>query len=164
MRRLEDRILDLFRLAPSLRAAGAVLSGEAAAHVHLIAATGTQPSQPPRYPALAPARIEAILPAGAVGPSGIEPDQSAVAEALRPRLELFTCGLDIGAGEAVPALRREAVMAQLLGRAGLALGLAGILLRLANDPPIDVDEVREILKAARLGDRFQPLLELLHVA
>ena len=55
-------------------------------------------------------------------------------------------------------------MAQLLGRGGLVLGLAGSLLRLANDPPIDVDEVREVLKAARLGDRFQPLLELLQVA
>jgi hypothetical protein len=37
-------------------------------------------------------------------------------------------------------------------------------LRLANDPPIDPDEVRELLKTARRPERFQPLLELLNVA
>jgi hypothetical protein len=47
---------------------------------------------------------------------------------------------------------------------GFALALAGMVIRLANEPPVDVDEVRELLKAARQGDRFQPLLELLDVA
>jgi hypothetical protein len=58
----------------------------------------------------------------------------------------------------VPILSRDAVVAELLAQAGLALGLAGLMVRLC--PAIDPDEVRELLKAARQGDRFQPLLEL----
>lgn len=120
--------------------------------------------QAPRYAALAPRRLDAIFPTGADEPAGVEADRSAVAEVLRHRLDLYSTTVELSGGVRVTTLRREAVMAQLLGRDGLVLGLSGSLLRLANDPPIDVDEVREVLKAARLGDRFQPLLELLQVA
>jgi hypothetical protein len=44
------------------------------------------------------------------------------------------------------------------------LGLAGTLIRVCNQPAVDPDDIREILKAARQGERFQPLLELLSVA
>ncbi len=126
--------------------------------------SGTMAEQAPRYAALAPRRLDAIFPTGADEPAGVEADLSAVAEVLRHRLDLYSTTVELSEGVRVTTLRREAVMAQLLGRGGLVLGLAGSLLRLANDPPIDVDEVREVLKAARLGDRFQPLLELLQVA
>jgi hypothetical protein len=45
-------------------------------------------------------------------------------------------------GTRIPVLTREAVMAQLLSQGGLALGLAGALLRVVGDPLLDRDEVR----------------------
>ena len=100
------------------------------------------------------------MPAGADA-AGVEPDRGAVAEVLRARLDLFGTTVVLPDGERVPVLRREAVIAQLLAQGGLALGLTGVILAITG--PIDADEVREILKAARQGDRFQPLLELLDV-
>lgn len=87
-----------------------------------------------------------------------------MAAVLRPRLDLFTTNVTLADGTVVPTLTREAVLAQLLAQGGLAIALAGSIVALANRPPIDVDEVREILKAAGRGECFQPLLELLDVA
>ncbi|HEY3237448.1 MAG TPA: hypothetical protein VGJ84_22205 [Polyangiaceae bacterium] len=155
---------DVVLLTRALRSIGAVLSGESAAHLYLAAATSSRPGQPPRYSALPPQRIEAIVPAGAVEPPGVSSDRSAVADAVRPVLALFTRNVVLADGTEVPTLSREAVLAELLGRGGLAIGLAGTLMQLANDPPIEIDEVRELLKAARLSERFQPLLELVQIA
>jgi hypothetical protein len=94
----------------------------------------------------------------------VSSDRSAVADAVRPVLALFTRNVVLADGTEVPTLSREAVLAELLGRGGLAIGLAGTLMQLANDPPIEIDEVRELLKAARLSERFQPLLELVQIA
>lgn len=154
----------LRELAPRVARHGGVLSGEAAAHIHLAAATGSRCDDEPRYLALGPRRIEIILPVGGVDIAGVEQDVREVGDVLRSRLDLFSTTVRLPGGPDVQALTREAVLAELLSDGGLALGLAGMLIRLANDPPADVDEVREILKAARQGDRFQPLLELLEVA
>jgi hypothetical protein len=151
-------------IAASLRVVSGVLSGEAAAHLHLAAATRSVPGQPPRYCALAPRAIEAILPPDAPDLPGIERDRDRVAEVVAGRIESYAVELRLDDGTVVRGLSREAVLAQLLARGGLAIGLAGSLVRLADTPPVDVDEVRELLKAARAGERFQPLLELLQVA
>lgn len=151
-------------LAARLRAAGLVLSGEAAAHVHLAAATQSVPGEPPRYAALPPRSIEAIGTADAVQLAGIALDTSPVAGVVRERLDLFGQQVVLADGTAVPTLRREAILAELLARAGLAIALAGSVVGVARLPPIDPDEVRELLKAARQGERFQPLLELMDVA
>ncbi len=79
-------------------------------------------------------------------------------------MPLFAMQVALSEETVIPTLSREAVLAQLLDLGGLALGLAGLLVRLANHPPVDVDNVRELLKAARRPERFQPLLELLDVA
>lgn len=50
------------------------------------------------------------------------------------------------------------MLAQLFDRGGLAISLAGKRLHSAHEREIDIDEVRELLKAARRGDRFQPEL------
>jgi len=67
-------------------------------------------------------------------------------------------------GTVVPVLSREAVLAQMLEQGGLSIGLAGTLIQVGGEPPIDVDEVRELLKAARQNERFQLLLELVQIA
>lgn len=151
-------------LAGQLASAGAVLSGEAAAHVHLAVATCTVLRGAPGYTALAPRRIEALFPEGAGAMSGVVAAEGAIADVLRHRMDLYSRPLPLLDGTLVPTLTREAVLAELLSRGGLALGLAGILIGRAGDPPIDADDVRDILKAARQGERFQPLLELLQVA
>ena len=142
---------------------GGAFSGEAAAHVHLASATGTRPGEKRRYVALPPRRVEAIFPFGGPTVSGVEPTAGAVADVLRARLDLFSTRLPLGETP-VPVLSAAAVAAHLLAQGGLSLGLLGIMLRLVGPRSIDVDEVREILKAARQGERFQPLLELLDVA
>jgi hypothetical protein len=95
--------------------------------------------------------------------AGVEPALGAVADVVRGRLDLFAATTMLG-DTPVPVLPREAVAADLLAHGGLSLGLLGLTLRLAGEPPIDVDEVREILEAARRGQSFQPPLELLDVA
>jgi hypothetical protein len=156
------------QLAPVLRATGGVLSGEAAAHVHIAAATGAVPGAGARYSALAPLSIEAIWPEPVAQhsnvPTGVVRGSGSVAGVVSGQLPLFSTMATWSDGTVLPVLRREAVLAELLERGGLAIGLAGTVLRLANDPPIDPDEVRELLKAARRPERFQPLLELLNVA
>jgi hypothetical protein len=139
---------------------GAALSGEGAAHVHLAAATGTDPDGAVRYLALRPRRLEAVYPDGSRTIAGIDAAESPVAEVVRANLALFSAPILLG-GVTVPTLTREAVAADLLARGGLSLGVLGVMLRVG---PVDADEVREILKAARQGERFQPLLELLDVA
>jgi hypothetical protein len=151
-------------LAAELDAAGAVLSGESALHVHLAAATGSVPGEPPKYAALAPGVIEAVFPEDARDIAGVKRATGAVAELLSGRLDLYSTRVRLADGTVVPTLTREAVLATLLARGGLAIGIAGKLLMVAPEPAVDVDVVREILKASRLGDRFQPLLELLNVA
>ena len=163
MPRLADIIQQIREAAPGLERVGAVLSSEAAAHAHLMAATGSDPSGRPRYPALAPRRLFAIYPQGASAIPGFEPEGGPVAEELAGRIDLHRTTVTLADGTRVPVLSREAVLAQLLERGGLSLGLAGILIRICSDPPIDTDDVRDILKAARQGERFQPLLELLAV-
>jgi hypothetical protein len=150
-------------LARTLRARRCVLSGEAAAHLHIAHATGTELGGEARYLALVPRKIEVVIPAGEPDIEGVVRDARPVSQVLG-HSNLFTVELGLRRGDALPVLRREAVLAELLGDGGLALALAGMMLRLANEPPVDVDEVRELLKAARQGDRFQPLLELLEVA
>ncbi len=159
-----DLLLRLRDMADAFRRAGAAVSGEAAAHVHLAAATGTAPGGPIRYHALPPAGLAAVFPEGGTAPTGVEADEGAVAAVLRHRLDLFCTTLTLPDGTRVPVLSREAVLAQLLSQGGLALGLAGTVLLVAGQPPVDPDEVRAILKAACQGDRFPPLLELLDVA
>ena len=66
-------------------------------------------------------------------------------------------------GTVLPVLRREPALAELLSRGGLAIGLAGILLRFRGEDPLDVDEVRELLKAAQQPERYRSLPELLAV-
>lgn len=148
--------------AEELRRAGAVLSGEAAAHAHLASASRSVPGAASKYPALGPTRLEAVLPEGTEPIAEIGPDRSAIADLVRSRLDLFGTTVALADGTRIPVVTREAAIAQLLVRGGLALGLAGLMLRFAS-PPIDPDDVREILKAARQGERFQPLLELLDV-
>jgi hypothetical protein len=148
--------------AAALARAGGTLSGEAAAHVHLAAATGSRPDESPRYIALPPRRLEAVFSGDAVKVAGLETDTSPVAEVVRRRLDLFATSVLLADGTSVPTLTKEAVAAGLLAQGGFALALLGTLLRVC--PPIDPDDVREILKAARQGDRFQPFLELLDVA
>lgn len=147
--------------AAALAHAGGALSGEAAAHVYLAVATGTRPDESPRYIALPPRHLEAVFPSDGVNIAGLQTDTSPVAEVVRRRLDLFSTSVPLGDGTSVPTLTREAVAAELLARRGLSLGLLGTLLQVSA--PIDQDEVREILKAARQGDHFQPLLELLDV-
>ena len=163
-----DRALtEIKRLAPALRATGGVVSGEAAAHVHIAASTGAVPGGEARYCGLAPLSIQAIwpLPAGQLsGVPGLALDSSSVAGIVASQLPLFATTVTWVDGTVLDVLRREAVLAELLERGGLAIGLAGLLIRLAGNPPIDPDEVRELLKAARHPERFQPLLELLDVA
>lgn len=161
---MRRRYLSVIRdAAGALAEVGGALSGEAAAHVHLAVATGTRPDDPPRYVALPPRRIEAVVPLAGRSVAGVEVATGAVADVVRARLDLFAAPVLL-ADTPVPTLSREAVAADLLARGGLSLGLLGVMLRLANQPPIDIDEVREILKAARRGESFQPLLELLDVA
>ena len=149
-------------LAERLSRAGALLSGEAAAHAHLASVTGTTAADP-RYAALPPRAVEAVLPAGRATVEGVVEATGPIVDALRTRLDLFSTTVTLHDGTQVPVLSLEAVLAQLLARGGLALGLVGMLVRLCGTS-IDVDEVREILKSARQGDRFQPLLELMDVA
>jgi hypothetical protein len=157
-----DRIAEI---AKTLRAAGAVLSGEGALHVYLARATGSRPGESARYSALPPRRIEAIW-ADATGGElpGVHADRSEVAGVVRNEISLFSADVTLADGTVVPTLSREAVLAQLLEQGGLSIGLAGTLIQVAGDPPIDVDEVRELLKAARQNERFQPLLELVQIA
>lgn len=154
--------LHLFRLlresAVALDHAGAVLSAQVAAHAHLAAASRTAAAGPLRYSALAPRRVTAVYP-GPSRVSGFDEDSSPVAQILQADLAFFTVTVTIDA-IAVRVISREAALAQLLAEAGLSIALAGSVLKVAGSPPIDVDQVREILKAARLGDRFQPMLEL----
>jgi len=164
MPRRADHLLRIRDAAGVLRRAGAAVSGEAAAHVHLAAATSTVPGGPAGYLALPPAGLTAVFPEESMALTQVESDRGAVADALRHRLDLFTTTLVLADGTRVPVLTREAVLAQLLSQSGLALGLAGTVLMVAGQPPVDPDEVRAILKAACQGDRFQPLLELLAVA
>lgn len=151
-------------LAERLRRADLVLSGDAAAHVHLASATESVPGEPPRYSALPPRAVEAIGGADAAEVDGVTRDVSPVAMVLQQRLELFVREIRLRDGTSVRTLSREAVLAQLLAKGGLAIALAGALLSVTRETPIDPDDVREILKAARQGERFQPLLELLDVA
>lgn len=154
--------LRLFHLlresAVALDHAEAVLSAQAAAHAHLAAASRTAADGPLRYSALAPRRVTAIYP-GPERVSGFDEDSSPVAQILRDDLAFFTVTVTIDA-IAVRVISREATLAQLLAEASLSIALGGSVLKVAGSPPIDVDQVREILKAARLGDRFQPMLEL----
>jgi hypothetical protein len=150
-------------LAERARSAGVLLSGEIAAHAHLAVASGSQPGAPPRYAALVPRRIAVIASDPATTMSGAEAETGALAEVLRHRLDLYRTTVRLGHTE-LPVLTKEAVVAQLLSQGGLAIGLVAALLRVACDPPLDVDVVRELLKAARQGERYQPLLELLDVA
>jgi hypothetical protein len=152
---------ELPTLARSLREAGGVLTGEPAAHVHMAAATGSVPGAAPAYPALPPPPTQAILPGEVASIRGATADLGAVAETVRHRLDLFSTIIRLSDGTEVPVLSREAVLADLLSKGGLAVGVAGVLLRVAGDPPVDTDEVREILKAARMGHLFQPMLELM---
>jgi hypothetical protein len=149
-------------LAERTSRAGAVLSGDAAAHAHLAVVTGTTPNEL-RYAALPAHQVEAVFPAGSSSVRGVAEAAGPVVDVLRARLDLFTTELTLTDGTRVPVLTVDAVLAQLLARGGLALGLAGLLVRLCASS-VDADEVREILKAARQGDRFQPLLELIDVA
>jgi hypothetical protein len=162
----EARLLAaLKRVAPAVADAGAVICGGAAAHAHVAAATDSVPGGPIRYAALVPRRIQVVCPEGAaarMAALGLDVDESPVATFVRVRLDLFATVLRLADGTAVPVLSREAVTAQLLGRGGLSVGLAGLLVRLCR--PLDADEVREILKAAGQPERFQPLQELLAVA
>jgi hypothetical protein len=151
-------------LAPALRAARAVLSGEGALHVHLARATGSRPGDPPRYSALAPRRIEALFADDDGALPGVRPDPSEVATVIRRNVALFSENVVLADGTVVPVLSREAVLAQMLEQGGLSIGLAGTLIQVGGEPPIDVDEVRELLKAARQNERFQPLLELVQIA
>lgn len=164
MGRFERALQGIRDAAPALEQSGAVLSGEAAAHAHLMAATGTTPDGAILYAALAPRRLTAIYPDGAGRVPGIEPDDGPVAEVIRASLDRFGATAILGDGTRVPVLSRDAVVAELLSRGGLALGLAGTLIRVCDQPAVDPDDIREILKAARQGERFQPLLELLSVA
>ena len=164
MGRFERALQSIRDAAPAIEQSGAVISGAAAAHVHLMVATGTTPGGPILYAALPPRRLTAIYPNGVVQVPGIEPDSGPVADVLRARLDLFGATATLGDGTPVPVLSRDAVVAELLSRGGLALGLAGTLIRVCDQPAVDPDEVREILKAACQGERFQPLLELLSVA
>ena len=153
------RLLHLLReSALALDRAGAVLSAQAAAHAHLAAASRTAADGPLRYSALAPRRVTAIY-SGPERVVGFDEDASRVGEVVRDDLAFFTVMVTIDA-IAVRVISREATLAQLLAEASLSIALAGSVLKVANSPPIDVDQVREILKAARLGDRFQPMLEL----
>lgn len=155
---LSERLHDI---AAELASSGAVLSADAAAHAWIMRATGTWHGEPVRYLALPTGVPRAIVPSGAVPPPGVRPDAGPVVEVLQAALPLYSTTLRLPHGPEIPVLTREAVLAQLLARGGIAIALAGLLLRAAPEPPIDPDVVREILKAARLGDRFQPLLELL---
>jgi len=87
-----------------------------------------------------------------------------VAVVVRTSWPLFVTRVPVADGLRVPVLTREAVIASLLSRGGLAIGLAGILMRGTGAASLNADEVREILKAARQPERFQPMLELLDVA
>lgn len=151
----------LHALASDLEAAGAVVSFEAAAHAWIMVGTGTWHGEPPRYLAHPVRHIRVIAPEGARLPADVTRDTSAVAQVLVAALPVYTETVTLPHGPTLRVLSREAVLAQLLAKGGLAIALAGMLLRVANEPPIDPDVVREVLKGARLGDRFQPLLELL---
>lgn len=162
MKRLAVFLEQIRDISEALAASGGVLAGAAAAHAHLAAATAWVPGAEPRYLALTPRNIRVL---GAHPPAGAVADTSEIGAVVTARLDLFTVRLVVG-GRSIPALAREAVLAELLAQGGLSLGLAGLVLRLAQGSsvaPIDVDEVRELLKAARLPERFQPMLELIHV-
>ncbi|HEY3355299.1 MAG TPA: hypothetical protein VGQ83_18770 [Polyangia bacterium] len=155
---------DLCRLAGGVTSARGAFSGEAAAHAHLAAATGAVPGGATRYLALPPERLEAVFPAAGATAPGVETDRDPVAELVGGHLDLFATTARLADGSEIPALSREAVVAELLARGGLALALVGLLLRHQGDRPLDVDEVREILKAARQGEAFPPLAELIDAA
>ena len=160
---LPSFVADLPALAERAKSAGVLLAGEVAAHAHLAAASNSRPGERPRYAALVPRRIRVIASDAAATMPGAEAETSALAEVLRHRLDLYRTTVWLG-GTELPVLTKEAVVAQLLSQGGLAIGLVATLLRVACDPPLDVDVVRELLKAARQGERYQPLLELLDVA
>lgn len=165
----EDRIVArLAELAPPLTSAGACLSGAAAAHAHLAAATESRIGAPLRYIALPPREWEAVGAGGGALASvaalhGLRVATGPVEDVVRSSWPLFASSVALADGATVPVLTREAVLATLLSRGGLAIGLAGIMLRGTREP-IDPDDVRELLKAARQPERYQPLLELLDVA
>jgi len=140
------------------------LSDEAAAHAYLAAATRSRPGEAPRYAALPPRCVRVLSADDARPVAGAEFDSSAVARVLRHRLDLFAAVLELVDGTRIAVPTREAVIAQLLARGGLALGLIASMLRVQPDSVLDTDEVRDLLKDARLSERYQPLLELLDVA
>ncbi|MBI2378629.1 MAG: hypothetical protein HYV07_31825 [Deltaproteobacteria bacterium] len=149
--------------AGDLAARGLVVSGPSAAHVHLIVATGSSAGEPAKYAALPPRTIHVL--GGTVAPTNpFTRDSGHVAEVLAANLALFTTSVRLAEGTRLSVLTREAVLAQLLERGGLAVGLAGLLVKLTRNGGIDVDEIRELLKAARESHRFQPMLELLDLA
>ena len=155
------------RVAPSLLECGAFVSGAAAAHVHLAAATRSAADGTVGYVALVPGSVQVVCPDGAaerLASIGLECDSSRVALVVRRRLDLFATIAQWVDGTRVPVLSRDALLAQLLAQGGLAIGLAGLVVRLCRRPRLDPDVVREILKAAGQPDRFQPLHELLAVA
>lgn len=91
-------------------------------------------------------------------------DKTAVGSVIARSLPHFGVVLTLGDGVQVPVLRSDAVLAELLERGGLAIGIAGVLLRLLGAQRPDPDDVRDLLNAACKPERFQPLLELLEVA
>ncbi len=168
MTRPDGIVERLVALSEPLTRTGSCLSGSAGAHAHLAAATHSQIDEPVRYIALAPRVWEVVARGdGSLEPCaaklGVQVSQGAVEEVVRTSWPLFVTNVQLAGGASVPVLTKEAVLAVLLGRGGLSIGLAGILCRGAGDG-IDPDDVRELLKAARLAERFQPMLELLDVA
>jgi len=161
---LAEFVAALPRLARDAETARALLSDEAAAHAYLAAATKSRPGEAPRYAALVPRRVRILAADEARPVAGAEFDSSAVAQLLRHRLDSFGTTVELADGTRIPVPTREAVVAQLLARGGLALGLVASMLRVQPDAALDTDEVRDLLKAARLSERYQPLLELLDVA
>lgn len=157
------RLFQLVRdSAGTLARAGAIVSGQAAAHLHLAVASATPVDGPLAYSALSPRSATAIYP-GPERVPGFEEDRSQVAETLRANLGLFVTRVVLpGTTGGIEVLSREALLAQLLAEGMLSIALAGSVLKVAGKPPVDPDHVREILKAARLGDKFQPMLELVH--
>lgn len=160
--RPEQMFERLHARAEKLARTEAVITGEAAAHLHIAVATRSPWRGPLAYSAKSPSQITAIFPRGE-SIEGITSDASAVAEVARHRLDMNSAAVELAGGPPLQlrVLSREATLAQLLERGGLAIGLAGQLLQATRSVPIDLDDVRDLLKAARLGERFQPVLELI---
>lgn len=159
----------LARLGAPLRRSGVILSGEAAAHAHLAATTSSVPGEPARYLALPPWSWEVLEPSGVdlgslAHDHGLVRDSSAVGDVVRGAWGAHTAVVALADGTLVPVVSRDVTLAMLLARGGLAIGLAGMVVRICRTPPVDPDDIRDLLKAARQGERFQPLLELLAVA